>query len=215
MHLETRLDCDVPIRCLSQGQSFEGRIVDISGRGVRLLLSQPVERRSEVALTRPSEDDAVRAEVVWVRKVTRPDCIEAGMIYQSGEAPTGSWLADVFRGLSEGSERKLLRLGVDARGSVHDADEPDAAPIDCVVRNLGPGGCRFEAAHEWPETTRLLLTIGPMSRLAALVLTGRIMHGAATTTPGRWLLGMEFEAKLDAAQEELLESYLMFLAPIQ
>lgn len=208
-----RLACDVPVVCEASGQTFDGRLLDVSTGGLRLGCPHPLEKGQELTV-HPEGQPVVEIRIVWSRSIG--NTFQAGAVYREGMLPQGSWVEALFLALHgagdhAADDRRHTRRQCHTPARIRKADGAEDETLDGVILNLGFGGCLFESGVDWPVDTRIVVTVGPLAKLKPLPLPGRVAHCSPASAAERWQAGVEFDA-LEDKPKDRLGRYIAFLA---
>ncbi|HEY4001998.1 MAG TPA: PilZ domain-containing protein [Candidatus Xenobia bacterium] len=204
-------ECDLPVRCESQGKVFEARITRIRVATLRLRVPVRLPKGAEVKLSRPGYGTPTATRVVKASPA-QADPIEIEVGYIVKQLPRGSFVYDLLRHLSDGVGRSHPRIPADIPGKLEILDRDGYPPVEGRIINLGIAGCGFDSPVDWPLGNRINLHAGPLARLRVLTVPGRIAHCKPSGQLHRWMAGIQFEMPIPQRQQELLGRYIAFLA---
>lgn len=213
-----RLECQYEVIGRREGQrrTFEGQIVDMGLKGMKLRTFEPLKQGEQVHITYPVPileipQDTVVCRVLWVKTRPRDFVLFAGLGYaESDQVMAQSWVKYLLRQLGFSRERIFQkRQSVRAECFVPaQLSGQDGHPVEARLYNLGVGGALVEAAAPWEVGQSVQLQLGPYEGLPRCTLGGRLVSRRPEAR--RFLHGIEFY-DLGNAQLRTLGRYLFFL----
>jgi hypothetical protein len=212
-----RLECLFEIEGRNaQGRKFQGQIVDMGLKGMKLRTFEPLKRGDLISITYPVPIlevslDTVRCKVLWTQPRSRDFVLFVGLVYAEDEKTMArSWIKYLLKQLGFSKER-IYQKRKYARAEcfvpakmVYGAGKV----VEGRLFNLGVGGALVEAAAPLEDGEKIELHVGPYEELPAIYLPGRLVSRRSEAR--RFLHGVEF-SDLNASQARSLGRYLFFL----
>ncbi|MBI3929134.1 MAG: PilZ domain-containing protein [Armatimonadetes bacterium] len=203
--MELRAECDLPVFCMQNGSTQEGRVLDLSMQGLRIVTSVPMSTQVPLEVRCDHGGGPVSGRVRWCMR--RAPSFHNGIMVPSSLENT--WMKPILVRLGLGGSvprqrRKFVR-------------SPARVPVRLVGRahrvwgagytvDLGMGGCLLRIPAEVKPQTTVAVELGPFGRLKPLKLVGRIL--SVRESEGGFLHRVEFR-ELSREQVGPLGTYVL------
>ncbi len=195
-----RVSCDYQVTVETDGDSIDGRLVDIGLFGLSFCANTELRVGSVLALFPPAVvgDDApanVSCRVEQCLRDEDEDCFRYGLVYEeSPETLSTSWIAHLLNalGYSMGhlvQRRRLRRVHGPVQAEFQILEDDLSVPASVI--DLGVHGALVEAEVDWEKGTEVGLLLGPYEGHEAFYLEGMTVE-MRPGEDGSWLHGVRF-----------------------
>ncbi len=191
-----RMRCHYEVEGELNGKLFPGQVVDMSLGGMKLRSFQNMAVGQVVLVTCRLEarcEQTISCKVQWVRTRENDAVTFAGLSYDESDIVLGnSWVKLVLKELGFRPDRLFQRRKYVRAECVIPAElDHQGEKVHGRLYNLGVRGALVECAQEFPSGDEIGLKVGPLERLNALELQGRVVK--VTPHDTEFLVAIQFD----------------------